>query len=55
MIHTFNADDLVLARDGSVPLDGFRRGDLVALRPSKPAPPLCRWAAIKSGQPWRLT
>lgn len=51
-----NAADLVLARDGSVPRDGFRRGDLVAVRIPKPPkwPPLCRWAAIKPGQPWRL-
>ena len=36
--------------------DGFRRGDLVAVRIPKPPkwPPLCRWAAIKPGQPWRL-
>jgi hypothetical protein len=50
---TMPAADLVLARDGSVPPDGFRRGDLVTLRTTK-QPPLMRWAACPPGQPWRL-
>ena len=69
VVNVYDAGDFVLAgvMDGTVtphrvrfeadagaPEHMFRRGDLVALRRPKPAAPLCRWAAIKPGQPWRL-